>query len=77
MKTENTQHTAKTNPKMSLTVQDQIAKITADFRELAPAYQGALRRKAYRLTIERPYMADDNGFWRGLSARHVLVAAAK
>lgn len=53
------------------TVQDAIAKDTKAFRALSKAYRYRLRALAFAYLAEHPECADHNGFWRGLSARHV------
>ena len=53
------------------TVQDTIDKDTKAFRALSKAYRYRLRALAFAYLAEHPGCGDHNGFWRGLSARHV------
>ena len=53
------------------TVQDAIDKDAQAFRALSKAYRATLRKRAFAYLAEHPGCGDHNGFWRGLSARHV------
>ena len=55
----------------ALSVQDAIDKDTKAFRALSKAYRYRLRALAFAYLAEHPGCGDHNGFWRGLSARHV------
>lgn len=56
---------------MSKTVNEHIAELQVAFCKLSASRKAQLVREAKSLPV---YMADDNGFWRGLSAKHVLAA---
>lgn len=56
---------------MSKTVNEHIAVLQGEFRKLSLSRKAQLAREAKSLPV---YMSDDNGFWRGLSAKHVLAA---
>lgn len=55
----------------ALSVQDAIDKDAQAFRALSKAYRHNLRKLAFAYLAEHPGCGDHNGFWRGLSARHV------
>ena len=55
----------------ALSVQDAIDKDAQAFRALSKAYRHSLRKLAFAYLAEHPGCGDHNGFWRGLSARHV------
>lgn len=57
-----------------ITVQEYIAKLEEQFRQLSPSRKATLRREAREFIRGAPHMADANRFWRGLSARQVLAA---
>jgi hypothetical protein len=57
-----------------MTIQEQIAKQKEAFRLLSRSRQNHLRRDAEGFCNSNPDCANHNGFWRGLSARHVLEA---
>lgn len=57
-----------------MTIQQQIAKMISEFRQLSKSRQSQLRRDAEAFCRSNPHCADHNGFWRGLSARQVLEA---
>lgn len=59
------------------TVQDFINQQEDRFARLSRKRQQELCRAARRLIASYPHMADASTFWRGLSARHVLVAASR
>jgi hypothetical protein len=61
---------------MSKTIQEQIADEMAEFAKLTPAQQRKVERDADAYIRKYPHAADNNGFWRGLSARHIGEAVA-
>lgn len=59
------------------TVIEQIEALQALFRSLSARRRSKLARDAREYISRQPHMADSNGFWRGLSARHVIAANVK
>ena len=55
------------------TVAFAIEQDALRFRALSRAYRATLRKRALAYIEERPGCGDYIGFWRGLSARHVLA----
>lgn len=56
------------------TVQEYVANLMTQFRQLSASRKAQLRRQAREYIRDTPHMADANRFWRGLSARQVLAA---
>jgi hypothetical protein len=59
------------------TVAEQISIMSAEFAALSVSRKRALAKKASEFIGKNPGCGDNNGFWRGLSARHVIAAAYK
>lgn len=57
------------------TVSESIAEDYARFRLLSKSQQIRLRRKATAFISENPSCANYDGFWRRLSASHVVAAS--
>jgi hypothetical protein len=55
------------------TVAFALEQDAARFHALSRAYRQTLRKRAFAFLEEHPSCGDHNGFWRGLSARHVLA----
>lgn len=56
---------------MSKTVNERIAALQVEFCKLSASRKAQLVREAKSIPV---CMSDANGFWRGLSAKHVLAA---
>jgi len=54
--------------------ENKIEASQAAFAILSRSRQSALKREARAFIRENPGCADNNGFWRRLSARHVTEA---
>lgn len=59
------------------TINEHIQSLTAEFAKLSASRQSALKRQAIAHIAAKPASADNNGFWRGLSARQVIAAASR
>ena len=59
----------------SITINEHIDNLRADFLRLAKSTQMAHARKARVFIRQNPGCADHSDFWRGLSARQVIAAS--
>lgn len=55
------------------TVTEHIDTFRAQFSALSTSRKNTLRREARQFIDRNPGCADNNGFWKGLSARHILA----
>ena len=53
------------------TINEHIDDLRAEFSALSASRQNTLRREARQFIARNPSCANNNGFWKGLSARHV------
>ena len=58
------------------TINQHIDSVQAQFRGLSASRRSTLVRQAREYIAKNPACADNNGFWRALSARQVLAANA-
>lgn len=60
---------------MSVTINEHIDSLLAKFAKLSASRRSQLKRQAIAFIASNPSCGDNNGFWRGLSARQVIAAA--
>lgn len=57
------------------TINERLAEEYARFRDLSLPQQRRLRKKASDFIAQHPACAHHDGFWRSLSASHVIAAS--
>lgn len=57
-----------------MTIGEQIEQMKAAFLRLPKRQQMKIYNEAKQYVLQKPHMANTNGFWQHLSANHVLQA---
>jgi hypothetical protein len=57
------------------TIGEHVSDLKDEFRKLSQSHKRKLASDAIKYIRQNPGCADNNGFWRGLSANHVLSVA--